>query len=161
MDCGAMARNGNGVGRQPDARSEVLQIRVSKARRSVGGVAESDGEHVAACPIMLFVARVAKGFRRIERRHLRRQDGDRLLGWGIASLMRGAASDGELPEPRNGYRLVPCERVGDGGEHGANRPLGGSPDRGGLGSDVRDEVGPVHDVLPSSCGWASGYARPC
>ena len=43
-----------------------------------------------------------KGFRRLERRHLRRRDGDRLPSSGIASLTCGAASDGELPEPRNG-----------------------------------------------------------
>ena len=74
---------------------------------------------------------------------------------GNAFLTRGAASDCELPEPRYGYRLVPCERVGDGGEHGANRPLGVSPGGGGLCGDVGDELGLVHAVFPSSCGWAS------
>ena len=39
---------------------------------------------------MLFVDRVAKGFRRLERRRLRRRDGDRLPGSGIASLTPGA-----------------------------------------------------------------------
>ena len=89
-------------------RKEVLRICVSKVHTCGGRVAETDGEHVAACPVMLFVDRVAKGFGRLERRHLRRRDGDWFPVSGIASLTRGAASDGELPEPRNGYRLVPC-----------------------------------------------------
>ena len=63
-----MARDGKGAGCRRDARNEVLQICVSKARTCGGRVAETDGEHVAARPIMLFVDRVAKGFRRLERR---------------------------------------------------------------------------------------------
>ena len=89
------------------------------------------------------------------RRRLR--DDDRLPGSGIASLTRGAASDGELPEPRNGDRLAPCERVGD----GANHPLGGSPGLGGMSGGVQDELGHVHVVPPSSYGWNSeDGARP-
>ena len=66
MDCGAMARDGVGVGRRRDARNEVLQVCVSKARTCGGRVAETDGEHVTAGLIVLFVDRVAKGFRRLE-----------------------------------------------------------------------------------------------
>ena len=95
-----MARDEKGVGRRGDARKEVFQICVSKVRTFGGRVAETDGQHVAACPVMLFVDRVAKGLRRLERRYLRRRDGDRLPGSRIASLTCGAASHGELPEPR-------------------------------------------------------------
>ena len=62
MDCGAMARDGKGVGRRRDARNEILQICISKARTCGECVAGTDCEHVTACPIMLFVDRVAKGF---------------------------------------------------------------------------------------------------
>ena len=94
MDCGAMARDvQQGVVGRLDARKEVLQVCVSKARTCGGRVAETDGEHVAACPVMLFVDRDAKGFCRLERRDLRRRDGDGLPGSGIASLTRGAAAD--------------------------------------------------------------------
>ena len=114
-----MDRRGQGVGRRRDARNEVLQICVSNVHTCAPRVAETHGEHVAACPVMVFVDRVAKGFCRPERLDLRRRDGDRLPGSGIASLTCGATSDGELPEARNGDRLVPCERAGDGGGHGA------------------------------------------
>ena len=114
MDCGAMARDGKCVGRRRGGRDELSAICVRKARTFSGHVAEADGEHLVACPIMLFVDRVAKGFRRPERRNLQRRYGDELPGSVIASLTRGAASDDEPPEPRNGYRLVPCERAGDG-----------------------------------------------
>ena len=116
-------------------RRGVLRARIDSDSLGYGGADGTKGGH-GVCIILLYVNRVAKGLRRLERRHLRSRDGDRLPGSRIASLTRGAASDGELPESRSGYQLVPCERVGDGGEHGVDHLLGGSPGGGGLDSDV-------------------------
>ena len=49
---------------------------------------------------------------------------------------RGAAADGELPEPRDGHRIAAREGIDDGGEHGSDHALGRSVGRRRLGSDV-------------------------
>lgn len=126
-DGGAMARDGKNLGRQRDARNEIVQICVSKARTCGDPNAETNREHVVACPIMLYVDRVGKGFRRLERWPLRRRDDDRFPGLGIAPLTRNTASGGEFPEPCNCYGHFPCESDSGSAEHGASHPLGDRP----------------------------------
>ena len=43
-------------------------------------------------------------------------------GLRIATRSRAAAADGELPEPRDGHRLVARGRVGEEGVHGGGAP---------------------------------------
>ncbi len=50
MNGGAMAPDGKGDGRRRDARNEFLRVCVSKMRTCGHRVAETDGEHVTACP---------------------------------------------------------------------------------------------------------------
>ena len=106
------------------------------------------GRHRAACASTLSVDRVSKGLRRLERRRSRGRDGDGLPGLGVAALAPGAAAHDELPEPRDGHRLVAREGVADGGEHGRDHAFGADPGHGRLGGDVGDEVVPVHLLFP-------------
>ena len=96
---------------------------------------------------LLAVDRLPEGLRRPKRRRRRGRDVDGLPGPGIASLTRRAAAGRELPEPRDGHRLVVRQGVADGGEHGADQTIGGSPGYRRLGGDVRDEVGLVHRLF--------------
>ena len=155
MDCGAMPATERASGADVMPGTRFCRAAFRRHARAAAALPKRMASHVSGCPIMPFVDRVARGLRRFERRHLRRRYGDRLSSSGTASMTRGMASDGELREPRNGYRLVPYERVGGGGQHGANHPPGGSSGREGLGGDVRDALDLVHAVFPSSCGWIS------
>ena len=135
---------------------KIDESRDRPGHREAGGrVGESDGERVTACTLLLFVDCVARGLCELERWHIRRRDGDRFSDSGVASLTCDGASDGEAPEPRNGYRPVPCERDGDGGNTAPTIRSEAALNRGGLGGDARDELGLVHVVLLSSCGWTS------
>ena len=55
--------------------------------------AETVEEHLTACSIVQFEERVTNEFRWLALWNLRRREGDRLPGSGIAFLMRGAHSD--------------------------------------------------------------------
>jgi len=99
MDCGAMARDGKCIELRRDAANEVLQVCVLMVRTCGGRVAETDGEHATVPHIMLFVDRVAKGFRRLERRRLRRRDDDRSPVRGLRPLRATRLRTANFPNP--------------------------------------------------------------
>ena len=99
--------------------------------------------------IRLFVDRVAKGLRRLERRHPRGRDGDGFSGPGIAAGSGCAVACGELPEARDSHGLPARQRVGDGGEHDADQALGVGRGHRRPYRDVRGEFVLVH-LLPFS-----------
>ena len=95
----------------------------------------------------LFVDRVAKGLRGLERRRPRGRDGDGLPGPRIAAGSGCAAACDELPEARDSHGLPARQRVGDGGEHDADQALGVGPGHRRPCRDVRGEFVFVH-LLP-------------
>ena len=57
----------------------------------------------------------------------------------------------EAPEARDGDRVAARQRLGDGGEDGADHAVRGGPGHGGLCGHMGRQLGAVHGDPPSRC----------
>ena len=90
---------------------------------------------------------VAKCLSRLERWSRGRSDGDALSGARVPSPPGRALPGGECTETRDGHWLAPRQGVADGGNHGANHPVGCGLGQRRLSGDIGGELGSV----PGAC----------